>query len=46
MSKTTLTTWTAPRIVRLGQITDVANNANPGSAQNNGGGACNKTCVS
>ena len=42
----TINTWTAPRLVRLGQITDVAANVNAGLAQNPGGGACNKNCVS
>lgn len=40
MANSTINTWSAPRLVRLGQITDVALNASPGSAQNAGGSAC------
>ncbi|MGC1271863.1 MAG: hypothetical protein WA842_14830 [Croceibacterium sp.] len=40
MSNSTINTWTAPRLVRLGQIADVAANTNAGTAQTAGGSAC------
>lgn len=40
MSNSTINTWTAPRLVRLGQIADIAANTNAGTAQTAGGSAC------